>query len=67
MIPYFQHKYGDQIKVFFNKDAWEMHKDTYWDQEANAAVTPDDQLVQDIVEQDLEYQWEELQDEEDDT
>jgi hypothetical protein len=49
---------ANRIRAFFNEDAWEMHQDTHWDPET--AITLDDQCVQDIVEQDPEYQWEDL-------
>ena len=34
-----------------------MHEDTYWDPDLRVAVTPDDKRVDDIAEQDPEYQW----------
>jgi hypothetical protein len=58
LIPKFRHEYGDEIKKFFKADAWDMHEDTQWDPELGVAVTLDDQRVDDITEQDLEYQWE---------
>ena len=60
MIPYFRHEYGEGIKKFFSADAWDLHRESYWDPEVNAAVTPDDKLVQDIMETDPEYHWEDL-------
>jgi hypothetical protein len=61
IIPYFHYEYGDGAEVFFNPDAWELHSETQWDPEVNVAVTPDDQQVQDIMEQDPEYQWVDLE------
>jgi hypothetical protein len=57
LIPLFQHKYGNDIRKYFKPDAWEMHEDTYWDPELQVAVTPDDRHVDNIAEQDPEYQW----------
>jgi hypothetical protein len=57
LIPLFRYEYGDEIKKFFKPDAWEIHEDTYWDPELRVAVTPDDKRVDDIAEQDPEYQW----------
>jgi hypothetical protein len=59
IIPLFRYEYGDEIKKFFKSDVWEMHEDTYWDPELRVAVTPDDERVDGITEQDPEYQWEE--------
>lgn len=58
IIPIFRHEFGDGVKKFFKPEAWEMHEDTYWDPELRVAVTPDDKRVEDITEQDPEYQWE---------
>jgi uncharacterized spore protein YtfJ len=57
LIPLFRYEYGEDIKKFFKPDAWEMHEDTYWDPDLRVAVTPDDKRVDDIAEQDPEYQW----------
>jgi hypothetical protein len=57
LIPLFKYEYGDSIKKFFKQDAWDMHADTHWDPELCVAVTPDDKRVEDIAEQDPEYQW----------
>ena len=57
LIPLFKHEYGKEIKKFFKPDAWEMHEETIWDPELRVAVTPDDKRVDDIAEQDPEYQW----------
>jgi hypothetical protein len=57
LILLFCYEYGDEIKKFFKPDAWEMHEDTYWDPELRVAVTLDDKRVDDIAEQDPEYQW----------
>jgi hypothetical protein len=57
LIPLFRYEYGKEIKKFFKPDAWEMQKETYWDPELYVAVTPDDRRVEDITEQDPEYQW----------
>jgi hypothetical protein len=34
-----------------------MHEETVWDPDLRVAVTPDDKRVDDIAEQDPEYQW----------
>jgi hypothetical protein len=65
IIPYFWYEYGDGVEKFFNAEAWEMHMDMEWDPETQSAVTPDDQRVEDIMEQDPEYQWEDLKNGED--
>jgi hypothetical protein len=57
LIPLFRYEYGDDIRKYFKPDAWEMHEDTYWDPELQVAVTPDDRCVDNIAEQDPEYQW----------
>jgi hypothetical protein len=57
LIPLFRYEYGNEIRKYFKPDAWEMHEDTYWDPELQVAVTPDDRCVDNIVEQDPEYQW----------
>jgi hypothetical protein len=57
IIPLFCHEFGDGVKKFFKPDAWEMHEDTHWDPELCVAVTPDDKQVDEITEQDPEYQW----------
>jgi hypothetical protein len=57
LIPLFRYEYGKEIRKFFKPDAWEMQKETYWDPELYVAVTPDDRRVEDITEQDPEYQW----------
>jgi hypothetical protein len=56
-IPLFKYKYGNSIKKFFKPDAWDMHEETQWDPELHVVVTPDDKKVDDIAEQDPEYQW----------
>jgi hypothetical protein len=55
-----RYEYGNGVEKFFNAEAWELHMDMEWNPETKAAVTPDDQRVKDIMEQDPEYQWEEL-------
>jgi hypothetical protein len=57
LIPLFRHEHGDEIKKYFKPDAWDMHAESYWDPDLRVAVTPDDQRVDDIAEQDPEYQW----------
>jgi hypothetical protein len=57
LIPLFKYEYGEDIKKFFKPDAWEMHEETVWDPDLRVAVTPDDKRVDDIAEQDPEYQW----------
>jgi hypothetical protein len=57
LIPLFKYEYGEGIKKFFKPDAWEMHEETVWDPDLRVAVTPDDKRVDDIAEQDPEYQW----------
>ena len=58
IIPYFRHAYGEDIKKYFKPDAWMMHEDTYWDPELRVAIGPDDTRVEEIMDQDVEYQWE---------
>jgi hypothetical protein len=57
LIPLFKYEYGTLIKKFFKPDAWDMHEETQWDPELRVAITPDDKRVDDIAEQDPEYQW----------
>jgi hypothetical protein len=57
LIPLFHYKHGDEIRKFFKPDAWEMQEDTYWDLKLYVAAMPDDRRVQDMTEQDPEYQW----------
>jgi hypothetical protein len=57
LIPLFKYEYGTSIKKFFKPDAWDMHEETQWDPELRVAITPDDKRVDDIAEQDPEYQW----------
>jgi hypothetical protein len=57
LIPLFKYEYGEDIKKFFKPDAWEMHEETVWDPDLRVAVMPDDKRVDDIAEQDPEYQW----------
>jgi hypothetical protein len=56
LIPLFKYEYGQDIKKFFKPDAWEMHEDMVWDPVLCVAVMPDDKRVDNITEQDLEYQ-----------
>jgi hypothetical protein len=57
LIPIFRYENGDEIKKFFKPDTWKMHEDTYCYPDLQVAVTPDDKRVDNIAEQDLEYQW----------
>lgn len=60
VIPLFRYAYGAKVSKYFKAEAWDMHAETQWDPKLRVAVTQDDQRVDDIKDQDLEYQWEEV-------